>query len=601
MDARRQNDTVTVDTIRRLWRFILALSLSLTARDSLAEPGIASEMLVTEPSLLRLLEENGGSFQAQLTGLDYASLVHTLTEDIRAEREKFDRSAELSRRERAFFEERWLTSPETKFVLVGVVNRFDRLLVRPETCGELRLIYRLRYATSRDGVLVESFLPMSINLIYPVPREVNDRECYDVARKALKSVYAPVLNFETRFSTLEVNLHISHAHASDGPELIDQGMYLLRAFHRGPREELTPQLLENTPDVSRLATDAALRERLSRWIRNTDNLRNIDRGSYQLPDEYLATSVVSTSPFGLSRKQNLLFSQLFSASDFSDLRLAKYSHIRSPQALLRRLDSFTCSGCHQSRSVAGFHLLGLEPQPKDFNAVALPISPHLAGVLGWRRDFMQARLARKNNSISIMPPERGDGDGVGAHCGLGDVGFSRWTCALGLRCRGEFPSVSHSAVGQCLPEVLGRATSPCESAHLESFNESLFDRLSPLKRINCRDGICLPFVPNEFPNGLCAILCNERTDSGMACLSLPDFEPFKECRARGVNFQSCAQSSPAKVHALQRCDASSPCPDDYVCAATGNSGDTSIELASGACVPSYLLIQLGLGHHPREL
>ena len=45
-----------------------------------------------------------------------------------------------------------LNSGETRFVLAGIVNRMDRAYVSPETCGEIRLIYRLtRIDAAADG------------------------------------------------------------------------------------------------------------------------------------------------------------------------------------------------------------------------------------------------------------------------------------------------------------------------------------------------------------------------------------------------------------------------------------------------------------------
>ena len=41
------------------------------------------------------------------------------------------------------FDRAQLYSPDTRFVLSGIVNRMDRAYVAPESCGEVRLIYRL--------------------------------------------------------------------------------------------------------------------------------------------------------------------------------------------------------------------------------------------------------------------------------------------------------------------------------------------------------------------------------------------------------------------------------------------------------------------------
>jgi hypothetical protein len=44
--------------------------------------------------------------------------------------------------------------------------------------------------------------------------------------------------------------------------------------------------------------------------------------------------------------------------------------VRSAEGLLRRLDQLTCLGCHEARSIAGFHLLGEDPLP-----LPLPFAP----------------------------------------------------------------------------------------------------------------------------------------------------------------------------------------------------------------------------------
>ncbi|MFK5098498.1 hypothetical protein, partial [Klebsiella pneumoniae] len=50
------------------------------------------------------------------------------------------------------FDRAYLNSRETRFVLAGIVNRMDRAWVEPESCGEIRLIYRLvRFDGKADG------------------------------------------------------------------------------------------------------------------------------------------------------------------------------------------------------------------------------------------------------------------------------------------------------------------------------------------------------------------------------------------------------------------------------------------------------------------
>ena len=56
-----------------------------------------------------------------------------------------------------------LKSANTRFVLAGIVNRMDRAYVSEESCGEIRLIYRLaRFETGRNTA---TRLPMTFNLV----------------------------------------------------------------------------------------------------------------------------------------------------------------------------------------------------------------------------------------------------------------------------------------------------------------------------------------------------------------------------------------------------------------------------------------------------
>src|SRR4051794_6210985 len=64
------------------------------------------------------------------------------------------------------FDRAVLNSPETRFVLAGIVNRMDRAYVSDESCGEIRLIYRLaRFDTEPDGSKTATRLPMTLNLV----------------------------------------------------------------------------------------------------------------------------------------------------------------------------------------------------------------------------------------------------------------------------------------------------------------------------------------------------------------------------------------------------------------------------------------------------
>jgi hypothetical protein len=246
--------------------------------------------------------------------------------------------------------------------------------------------------------------------------------------------------------------------------------YGLRAFARQHEEPfLVPLPLENTIDVERITKDSRMRAELLALLRAPDTLRAIDQGTLQLPDALLATAAVSVSPHGLARQANRPFKQVIAAKDLADVDLAPYDTIKTPAALLRRLDTLTCVGCHQSRSLAGFHMLGVEPETDTVDAIAVPMSPHLHADLDRRARYLLALANGKEPDEHRPPPERGDlvpvqgaaahphpdhvhaphhahhphrsmhahdyaapTGGRGEHCGLGDPGFAAWTCAKGL-------------------------------------------------------------------------------------------------------------------------------------------------------------------------
>src|SRR3954454_656112 len=59
-----------------------------------------------------------------------------------------------------------LYSRESRFVLVGIVNRMDRAYVAPDSCGEVRLIYRLPCIIQREADEATPLgLPMTLNIV----------------------------------------------------------------------------------------------------------------------------------------------------------------------------------------------------------------------------------------------------------------------------------------------------------------------------------------------------------------------------------------------------------------------------------------------------
>jgi hypothetical protein len=355
------------------------------------EPGL----LISDPAELIILERQGLSFGRQLSAPDedaqslltsprYASFVSFIVSDL----------AELSRRDgiarsqfpidlerlNYVFDPKWLRSPDARFQLAGVVHRLDMQFSTPRECGQLRMIYRLSLQPKGRPVVR---LPMTISVIRPLPMGPGG-SCKAIAQqwRALpvntSQRIATVERLVTQLPTMSrLETNFRNLHGPGTPVADDHAEYVLRSFDVKP-DRLIPRPLLNPP---RPDLNPAERKALADWI--AKSFMDIDAGRYIIPDRFLAMRAISVSPRGLSRPANRVFSALFNADGdarvFADLPYAKAKRVRSPRGLLRRLDGFTCAGCHQSRALAGFHLPGEERDPdKTFNGCRDPRSLRLA-------------------------------------------------------------------------------------------------------------------------------------------------------------------------------------------------------------------------------
>ena len=145
------------------------------------------------------------------------------------------------------FDRTQLYSPDTRFVLAGIVNRMDRTFLDEVGCGEIRLIYRLT-RTRRAFEESAQRLPVMLNLVL---RTKGDRAsgmkitCAEIARRwlALGSESAigaelvakllakdgPLDLIETEnLDLIETNLQIAHAPKSAVRDFRTD--YLLKVF-----------------------------------------------------------------------------------------------------------------------------------------------------------------------------------------------------------------------------------------------------------------------------------------------------------------------------------------------------------------------------------
>ncbi|HEX6271480.1 MAG TPA: hypothetical protein VFZ53_00500 [Polyangiaceae bacterium] len=574
-------------------------------------------MLVTEPAVLAAVEERGFALadllekrgagavdNARLAGSPrYASVADTLAADI-ALVQKRDPQAGVGvhRFSHRLFDVRWLRAAAARFELAAVVNRLDRAPFHARSCGETRLVYRLAYTTTVQGTEVTSRLPMTLGLEVPVAATALG--CTEMARRWvpesdvsgaalgawLTRESGPLADAAAslRNAKLVVNVQQLRWPAAVRPDLAGHAEYLLRAFRLDATgERYEPVTLENTPDTAHLASDAALRKDLVAWLGVPENLASVDRGTPLLPDRFLAKRAISVTPRGLARAANRPFGAVLSASDLAALDFSRLRTVRSAAGLVRRLDELSCQGCHEARSVAGFHVLGDDPSSTPAaNALVTGVSPHLAGELERRRSIARALSAGASSPDFSQPfAERGAYSGYGAHCGLGaDPTFAAWTCDAGLVCR-PYDSPSGDDVGQCLPAASRRAGDPCETGPLDAKR----DRVARAERTACADGAVCNTNAVGFPGGMCTETCDALSPSAV-CGGIAVLDPFNACVARGEPFLHCLANN-VRPAGFRACDAENPCRDDYICTRSNAPG-------KGACIPPYFLFQMRVDGHP---
>ncbi len=412
-------------------KFALIMLLVATAAKAAPDPAL----VLQDPEILEVLEAQGLSLGARLLGsapalghnrelgersAAFRDVVASVTEDL-AELKNQDKNLGPSMAfPHRLFDARWLKSPAAHFELAAVINRLDRRPFLPSSCGELRFVYRLKYSELVKGQRISSRLPFTINLVsfqYGAP---GGKGCQDVAKTWLEArdhkgkdlsawlvskngPLSPQALAPERLKSLEVNLQSVRWPSTVRPDLGAHAEYLLRVF-RYDQGGLALSPLENTPDVARLKKTPALRAKLHAWLGQPAQLAALDAGTLVVPDEFLALKATSVSPRGLTRLNNRPYSRLYTEADWRGAKTKGLASLTSPAAVLRRLDDLSCAGCHQGRSVAGFHLLGVDrADTATVNAVNVTGSPHLALDLPRRARFLEA-TAKGEEADPARPP-----------------------------------------------------------------------------------------------------------------------------------------------------------------------------------------------------
>ncbi len=611
-----------------LWVFLATAPIRASAA-----PLRDASLLITAPDILEQLESRGlalhrllGAGAANTAAMhatsalyrEFAALVAT---DDSVAKWKDPKAGVGFAPSHRLFDIAWLTSARTYFELTGVINRADRKFATPGRCGEVRFVFRLAYQTAR----VQSRVPLTVSLVY-----LQGADCARVAQRWLALEQRDRTELAGALLTgplqdrgapvrIEINFQSGRWPSALRPALGGHAEYVLRSFEI-ERGHLVRSTLESTPTQK---LGAAARARLRSWI--AANLAGIDAGEVVLPREFLAERSVSVQPRGIARLANRAFSQIVPAAGdaLPAAALRDRVLVRSRAGLLRRLDQLTCKGCHASRSLAGFHLLGEDRNgAASLNAVAVGLSPHLLAQLPWRRSHLEA-LAHGTTLAAPRPfADRGSGLGLaGESCGLGDPSFAAWKCAAGLYCR----DVHGDRVGACTARGGNGLGDGVESGKLTQERDALRDTMLQLKVEPCRSD-----WPNEraarskngFPGGMCHAPCPVLGDrvGDAICGPLPfgrgtEFDGFTSCIARQHPFERCLADDMHPTW-LRACDRDTPCRDDYLCVRVPVAADALKEPKlpaalqpsaanepepTGACVPPYFLFQVRVdGHFPER-
>ncbi|MES2441804.1 MAG: hypothetical protein V4574_03170 [Pseudomonadota bacterium] len=422
----------------------------------------------------------------------------------------------------------FLTDPNSRMELVGIVNRIDRQFIHDlvpgaedhKRCGEVSLIYRFSYSMF-DGAAA-SRLPVTMNVVFPaIPRgdPPGASNCAEVAARwtaqmeRLKgmdaaaaaadlirpgSVAALLDGRDIERIELNIQAYRISAGAESKTDLGSTAEYVIRVFRWNPdRKAFTPSFLTNQIDRARLLGDSdgdanscdqgvvrpmSLPE-FRAYTLSPVVLSDIDNGTLNIPQKFLACRATSLSPGGAVRSGNAPYwdaagpaQQLFTDAQVTDAlarartRERQFSFMKSPVDMRMRLSELSCSGCHQSRAIAGFHFPGADRQGTPVsNSVYLPGSPHFFGDQSRRRLILD-RLARGDSlnrydlavsyasrPLNKFKPQMAGTQligGWGATCLMPEAmpaSQRQWDCQAGLKCTAIFESKNAPAMGNCLP------------------------------------------------------------------------------------------------------------------------------------------------------
>lgn len=384
-----------------------------------------------------------------------------------------------------------LLARETRFVLAGIVNRLDRGFVAADGCGEIRLIYR-----PIDEAAGGRRLPMTLNIVLRARGADAGIDCREVARRWLAASEWPDSGADLArrlvaadgplamlgppaIDRLEINLQIASTPSAGGDFRADYLMQVFRFDAASQCYQAAP--MENQIDRDRLLADRDLGARFKRWLLQPETVAAFDRGTLIVPEAYLARRAIAATPAAFTQSEQRPASGLAGPATPDPLvgdqdivaalqRAAAggiaLQNIRSPAGFERRLNDITCSGCHQTQAIGGFHFPGVDWAAQPAKPSAAPGSPHFVGDQVRRRDIAIAqrdgRAPDYSRGFTDRPQLRGAAalngtealDGWGAPCGRAaadgavDASFRDWHCAEGLTCQPARQAASFP-IGMC--------------------------------------------------------------------------------------------------------------------------------------------------------
>ncbi|CAN7608497.1 hypothetical protein LJR234_004729 [Mesorhizobium amorphae] len=635
--------------------FLVALLMAQVAR---AEGPVT---MVDDPAILAALDARGFGFAGvfAVDGEDdlkalydeapaYHAIVDTVAGDVAALR------AEMKAGGRTLYEVtdgnvgrimdmRWLKTAAARFRLVGVVNRLDRRdfadVQGESNCGEVRFIYRLAYSFKKNGKVLASRLPFNFNAVYSVAPDA-DGGCVGVAGRWTPQldesvdagwlVGGPLEKAGLSFRQLELNAQIVRFPSGQETEFGGQAAYLMRIFDFDGAA-IIEKPLENTPDTGRLTEDAALKKRLADYI--SDHVAAIDLGVYEIPDEFLAKKAISWSTFGSARQANHPFTPLFQPTDFAGLDYSGLKLVRTPEALVERLDNGACQGCHQAGSTAGFHFIGLDDRTTSpLNRIEVGISPHLHAEIPRREAWLRATIDGKEPNrfrpLSFAPPaawtDTGEVDYAPAEMAMpclvpedaARFGAS-WQCDGGTVCT---PLTTASGVrtkpAQCLLPKDSKdmfSGHPCLTGSIASnaaqpFNDryKITGQFAAFATDVSRTAYTCRPPKIGVPAGIAYRGCDDK-DRAFAAFKAGKPMPSEICGlVGGKKFDTCVatnnfdQCLGGAVNRGNRpaCSADHFCREDYMCQSLppDTPGVAKVK-GIGFCSPTYFIFQMRIDNH----